>query len=223
MKTPIIIINVKTYEESTGEKAERIAQIADKVAKKTDTEIVVAVQPTDIKPIVEKVQIPVMAQHIDPINYGSHTGFILPEAVKAAGVKGTILNHAEHQIDEEVIEASIKRAHELGMEVCLCANTPQRGAELAKYNPEFIAVEPPELIGGDISVSSAQPEIVTDAVKLIKAKNSQVSVLVGAGVKTGEDVKKSLELGAEGVLLASGVVKASNKEEVITDLANGLK
>ena len=223
MKTPIIIINVKTYEESTGKKALEIAQAAEKVAQKEKAEIAIAVQATDITMISQKVKLPIMAQHIDNKTYGSNTGFLIPEAAKQAGAVGTILNHAEHQIDEKTIEETIKKAQKLGMFVCLCANTPQRGAELAKYNPEFIAVEPPELIGGDISVSNAQPGIVVDAVKLIKKANPKIKVLVGAGVKTGADVKKSLELGAEGVLLASGVVKAADKEKTITDLAKGLK
>jgi triosephosphate isomerase len=47
-----------------------------------------------------------------------------------------------------------------------------------------------------------------------------VRVLAGAGISTGDCVKKAIELGADGVLLASGVVKAKNPEEVLFDLVS---
>ena len=92
----------------------------------------------------------------------------------------------------------------------------------AQLVPDFVAVEPPELIGGDISVSKAQPELVKDSVEAVKAVSPDVKVLCGAGVKNGEDVKSALELGAKGVLLASGVVKAKDAEAVMRDLIKGL-
>jgi len=93
---------------------------------------------------------------------------------------------------------------------------------LAELNPTFIAVEPPELIGGDISVTTADPAIVSDTVAAVKAVNPSVRVLCGAGVKNGKDVAKALELGAEGVLLASGVTKAKDVHAVLADLVASL-
>lgn len=88
----------------------------------------------------------------------------------------------------------------------------------AVFSPYYIAVEPPELIGGDISVTSANPSIVTNTVETVKGVNKEIKVLCGAGVKNGGDVKAAVDLGAEGVLLASGVVKAADPEAVIRDL-----
>ena len=93
---------------------------------------------------------------------------------------------------------------------------------LAALNPTMIAVEPPELIGGDISVTSADPEIISATVAAVKEVNPNVRVLCGAGVKNGADVAAAIELGAEGVLLASGVTKASDPGYVLLDLVSGL-
>jgi triosephosphate isomerase len=81
-----------------------------------------------------------------------------------------------------------------------------------------VAVEPPELIGGDISVTKANPRIVEDTVDAVKEANRSVSVLCGAGIKTGADVKAALDLGADGVLLASGVVRAKDPRAALLDL-----
>ena len=104
--------------------------------------------------------------------------------------------------------------------ICACAADVEEAIELAKLNPTFIAVEPPELIGGDISVTTADPSIVSDTVNAVKSVNPRVRVLCGAGVKNGLDVRKAIELGAEGVLLASGVTKAEDVDSVLDDLSS---
>jgi len=76
---------------------------------------------------------------------------------------------------------------------------------------EYIAYEPPELIGGDISVSEAKPEIIERITSKVD------NLLVGAGIKKKEDVKRSLELGAKGILVASGVVKAKNPYKILEE------
>lgn len=215
----MIITNFKTYESATGDAALALAKIHEQVAKETGADIQVVPQAVDLALLCRELSIPVLAQHIDPVKFGSHTGHTLPEAVKMAGAVGTLLNHSENRLEREVIKASVQRAKELGLKVIICAKDPEEGASFLEFEPDLIAVEPPELIGGDISVSTAQPEIVENAAKLIGTDK----LLVGAGVKNGADVKKSLELGARGVLLASGVTKASDPKAVLLDLASGLK
>ncbi len=222
LKTPVIVLNVKTYAEATGKNAMKLAEIMDKVSKETGASMAIAVQATDIATCVEKVHIPVFAEHIDPIKPGSHTGWTLPEAVKAAGAIGTLINHSEHRLKLADIDICITRARELSLDHIVCSNNVSTSKAIATLSPNFIAVEPPELIGGNISVTTADPGIVSDSVELVKAVDKGVKVLCGAGVKNGKDVSKAIELGAEGVLLASGVVKAKDKEGVLRDLASGL-
>ena len=220
MKLPLIIVNFKIYELATGEDALRLAKIHEKVAKEMDVSIGIAVNALDLAKVAEGVDIPVFAQHIDPIAYGSGTGHIVPERVKEIGAYGTILNHAERKLDDDVLSKSIERAKGLGLFTVVCAETPERGKEIAEnYNPDLVAVEPPELIGGDLSVSKSEPLIVERAVKLIGSEKT----LVGAGVKDAEDVKIALDLGAQGVLLASGVTKSDDPYATLMDLASALK
>lgn len=222
LKTPVIVLNVKTYTEATGDKAVEIARLMEKVSKETGASMAIAVQATDIYLCSKEIDIPIFAQHIDPIKPGSSTGWTLPEAVKAAGAVGTLINHSEHRLKLADIDACITRAKELGLDHIVCTNNIATSKAAAVFSPNFVAVEPPELIGGDISVTTADPGVVSGSVEVVKKIDKKVRVLCGAGVKNGKDVAKSIELGADGVLLASGVVKAKDKESVLRDLASGL-
>jgi triosephosphate isomerase len=222
LKTPVIVLNVKTYAEATGKSSLDIAVLMDKISKETGASMAIAVQQTDITLCSEKVSIPVFAEHIDPIKPGSHTGWTLPEAVKSAGAVGTLVNHSEHRLILADIDVCITRAKELNLDHIICSNNVATSRAIAAFSPNFLAVEPPELIGGDISVTTADPGIVSKSVEVVKKIDEKVKILCGAGVKNGKDVSKAIELGTDGVLLASGIVKAKDKESVIRDLASGL-
>jgi triosephosphate isomerase len=183
----------------------------------------VAPQYIDIPLIVNNTSIPVFAQHVDAEIPGSYTGYVTPESIKEAGACGSIINHSEHRLRTDVIEDTIKRCKSIGLLTCVCANTATIGKALAALNPEIIAVEPPELIGGNISVSKAKPEVIIDSVRMIKSVNSRLHSLCGAGIKTGEDVAMALKLGSEGILVASGVVKAKYPESVLREFAKYAK
>ena len=222
IKTPVIVVNVKTYAEATGKKALEMAEIMDKVSRETGVSMAIAVQAADIRMISEKVSIPVFSQHIDPIKPGSHTGWTLAEAIKEAGAVGTLINHSEHRLKLADIDECISIAKSLNLVQIVCSNNISTSKAIAALNPDFVAVEPPELIGGDISVTTANPEIVSGTVEEVRKINKNIKILCGAGVKNGKDVEKAIELGTDGVLLASGVVKAKDKEKVLRDLASGI-
>jgi triosephosphate isomerase len=221
LKTPAIVLNVKTYMESTGENALMLARLMEKISRETNVSMAIAVQACDISRCADTVSIPIYAQHIDPIKPGSNTGWTLVEAVKSAGAVGTLINHSEHRLILADIDTCLMRAADLGLDTLVCTNNVATSKAVATFSPSMIAVEPPELIGGDISVTTADPGIVSNTVQAVRNLNKTVKILCGAGVKNGKDVAKALELGADGVLLASGVVKAKNKEDVLRDLANG--
>jgi triosephosphate isomerase len=222
LKTPTIVLNVKTYAEATGRKLLDIALLMDKISKELGTSMAIAVQTTDIIVCSDTISIPVFAEHIDPITPGSHTGWTLPEAIKEAGAIGTLINHSEHRLKIAEIDFCISRAKELNLDHIVCSNNVGTSKAIATFKPNFVAVEPPELIGGNVSVTTANPDIVRNSVNAVKNVEKKVKVLCGAGVKNGKDVTNAIELGADGVLLASGIVKAKNKESVIRDLASGL-
>jgi triosephosphate isomerase len=222
LKTPVIVLNMKTYSESTGKNALEIAKLMDQISIETGISMAVSVQSIDIKECSENISIPVFAEHIDPIRPGSHTGWILPEAVKIAGASGSLINHSEHRLNLADIDFLISRANELDLDQIVCSNNIATSKALASLSPNFVAVEPPELIGGDISVTSADPDIVKESVNAVRVIDEKVKVLCGAGVKNGEDVAKAIELGSVGVLLASGIIKSKNKEKVIRNLISEL-
>jgi len=217
----MLLINFKTYAQGTGKKALALARIADSAARKKGANIVLSVQPTDLREVARSVSLHVYAQHMDPVTPGSHTGWILPEAVKDAGARGTLINHSEHNIDRKSISENVRKCRELGLVSVCCAATPKIAKELAAFGPDFIAIEPPELIGGDVSVSKARPEIISDTVRAVRGVNPKVRVLCGAGVNSAGDVSKALQLGAEGVLVASAIVKSDNPEKAMLDLISG--
>lgn len=219
IRTPIILVNFKTYPQGTGKKALQLAKTAEKVTLETDVCIAVAPQFTDISPIASSTSIPVFAQHIDSIQHGSHTGHILAESTKEAGAIGTLINHSERQLKLADIDSIIKRTQELNLISVVCANNPSVSAATAALKPNMTAVEPPELIGTGIPVSKAKPEVVTNTVELIKQINPNVVVLCGAGITAGKDVAAALKLGTEGVLVASGVVKAQDPYKILIEFA----
>jgi triosephosphate isomerase len=222
IRTPIVLVNFKTYLEGTGKKALELAKNAEKVSTETDICVGIAVQYTDIATIAQTVSIPVFAQHIDPVNYGSFTGHVLPESVKEARAVGTLINHSEKRLKLADIEAIIARARELGLVSVVCSNNAAVSAAAAALQPDMIAVEPPELIGTGIPVSKAKPEVVSGTVELVKHVNPKVVVLCGAGITAGEDIAAALRLGTEGVLVASGVVKAKDQYRVLREFAEAI-
>lgn len=220
---PMVIVNFKTYTESTGQKALELAKQAQKVNDETGVLVGVAPQFTDIKTIADTVHIPVFAQHLDSIKPGGYTGHVLVDSVKQAGAAGTLINHSERRLKLSEIDETIRITKEHDLISIVCANNPTTSAAVATLKPDIIAIEPPELIGTGIPVSRAKPEIVTDTVKLVRQVNPTVTILCGAGISHGEDIAAALKLGTEGVLVASGIVKAKNPYMIMREFADSIK
>lgn len=221
--TPMIIVNFKTYSEATGKRAIELAKKAEKVSKETEVWVGVAPQFVDIPAIAEAVDIPVFAQHIDPIKPGSYTGHVLAESVKEAGAIGTLINHSERQLKLSDVNEIISITRKNALLSLVCANNPNISAAVAALKPDIIAIEPPELIGTGIPVSKAKPEVVAGTIKLVREINPKVTILCGAGITRGEDVAAALKLGTQGVLVASGIVKAKDPYTVLREFAKATK
>jgi len=210
---PVYIINFKTYKEATGKKALVLAKICDRVAGQKGARIIVCLQPADIC-ISRKIKIPVFAQHIDPVEKGQTTGYVLADDVRAEGASGTLLNHSEHKIPFGRLKKAVAMCRKNRLKTVVCASTPAEAKKISLLRPDYIAIEPPELIGGKISVSEAKPEIVTRTTRAIR----KIPVLCGAGIHQRGDVAKALKLGAKGILVSSAVVKAKNPERFLKGL-----
>jgi triosephosphate isomerase len=219
---PLLLVNFKTYLESTGKRAVDLSKKIEEVGRNTGVKVGVAPQFCDIEQVATSVEIPVFAQHIDPVSPGAYTGYVLPESVRAAGAAGTLINHSERNVRLSEIESAVRRAREVGLQTVICAGTSKLAAAVALTEPDMVAVEPPELIGSGRAVSKERPEIISDSVRRIRMVNPNARILCGAGISTGEDVYAALKLGAQGILVASGVVKAPNPENVMMDFCQAV-
>jgi triosephosphate isomerase len=219
LKRPLIV-NFKNYEEVSGDKAVRLAKAAEAAAKKSKAEIVVAPPQAALALVAKSVKIPVICQHVDGEKMGSSTGYFLPEMAKSYGAAGSLINHSEHRIEMKQIAGLVERLRALRMTSIVCAREPWEVMEISAFQPDFIAIEPPELIGSGRAVSAENPAIIT---KSIEAAGSRSKVICGAGITGKSDVAKAMELGSKGILVASGIVKARSWADKIAELAGGMK
>jgi triosephosphate isomerase len=223
IKTPVIVLNEKAYVESVGKKGLELAKISEEVAATRGVSIAICPQQVELAKIAAAVNIPCFAQHVDAVDPGSQTGFVTLESVKEAGAVGSLVNHSEHRLKIADIDFIVSKAASLDLLTLVCTNNIAVSKSIAELKPYAIAVEPPELIGTGRAVSKVDPAIVEDTVKEVKRVDEECVVLCGAGVTNGEDVRAAVELGADGVLLASGVVKAKDPRAALIDLASGLE
>jgi triosephosphate isomerase len=220
---PFLLVNFKTYLEATGKKAVELSRRIEKVGEETGVTVGVAPQFCDIEQVAAHVKIPVFAQHIDAITPGAFTGHVLAESVSAAGASGTLINHSERNLKLHEIDRTVEHAREIGLTTVACAGTARLGAAVALSQPDMVAIEPPELIGSGRAVSKERPEVIAESVSRIRAVNADVKILCGAGITTGEDVYEALKLGTQGVLVASGIVKASDPQQVLRDFCQAVR
>lgn len=219
----MIFVNYKAYEEGTGARAISLTKIIEEVARETQVKIIPTVQATDIKEIVESTTLEIWSQKIDSAEPGAHTGAIVAESVFEDGATGTFLNHSEARFEnfDELAKAS-DRAKSVGLKTLIFAKNLEELRDICSLTPTYIAYEPPELIGSiSTSVAKAQPEVISKAVDI--ARTAGLPLIVGAGVHEMFDVKKSLELGATGIAVATDIVKAQDPKRELMDLVEGFK
>lgn len=219
----ILVTNFKTYEQATGENALKLAMIHEKIALRTNVDIIVAVQAVDLYSIAKRVKIPVFCQHVDCVGPGKATGSIIANSVKQAGASGTILNHSEHKIDMETLGKTIKICNQTGLKVIACVHDLNEVEAIAKLGPDYIAFEDPQLIGTMHSISRTKPESVRRFVNIMKRANPGIIPLCGAGIANSDDIRAAIQLGVNGVLLASAVVKADDPENALKNLSKGFE
>jgi triosephosphate isomerase len=121
------------------------------------------------------------------------------------------------------VELAVTKAKKLNLYTVVCTNNQAVSVASATMKPNAVAVEPPELIGTGISVSQAQPEVISGTVELIRNVNKDVVILCGAGISNGDDVSAAMNLGSQGVLLASAVAKSDKPADVLKSLVGPLR
>ena len=219
LKPPLFEIGLKGY--IYGNQALELAKEADRISEKYDIGIIFDPQYVDIPLIARETRnIFVFSQHMDSVEVGRGLGSVLPEALKNAGAVGTLLNHAERRITLTEISKAIKRADEVGLATLVCADSPEEAAAVAQLKPNMILAEPPDLIG---SSSAVGKEFIEKTMALVKSIDPEIIVFNSAGIKTAEDVRNIIMLGAEGTGSTSGILKAKDPYSVMEEMVKALK
>ena len=219
----LIIINCKNYLEVAGEKILQLSEIAKDISNSNNVQIMIAPPQNSLFYLSQFVKLPLICQHIDYEKIGATTGFIIPELAKSYGASGSLINHSEHRIEYEVIQNLVERLRQLNMTSIVCASSSQEVGKFARLHPDMIAIEPPELIGTGKAVSKVNPSIITESVKEAGKYSENIKVICGAGIVDKTDIKSAINLGSQGILLASGLIKSDAWKDKLIELCAGFE
>ena len=219
----MIFVNYKTYEEGSGQKAVALTKVLEEAAHTSQVKIIPVVQVIDAEVIIASTTLEVWIQHVDPVGFGAHTGWTLPEEAAKVGVSGVFLNHSEHKFgDFEDLRVANEKAMAANLKTLIFAGNLEELKQICSLAPIYVAYEPPELVGSTtVSVADAQPQIISEAAEI--ARSAGLPLVVGAGIHKLADVKKSIEMGAVGVAVATDIVKAVDPKKELMDLTEGFK
>jgi triosephosphate isomerase (TIM) len=222
LKGPIII-NCKNYLEIAGEKIFHLSEIAQDISERYKIEIIIAPPQNSLFYLSQFIKLPLICQHVDDEKIGPTTGFIIPELAKSYGASGSLINHSEHRMKQANIKNAIERLRQLEMFSIVCASTSKEVGELSRFNPDMIAIEPPELIGTGKAVSKVNPSIITESVKEARTYSKNIKVICGAGIVDKTDIQSAINLGSQGILLASGLIKSESWKDKLIELSEGFE
>lgn len=206
IKQPFFEYGPKCY--MYGDVLLEIAKGLDALSEKYDVDVILDIPDTEISNIAKNTKrIHVFSQHMDSIPVGKGMGRSLPEALKAAGAVGVMLNHAEHKLTMDEIAEAIKRADEVGLATMVCADSVEEVKEIAKLAPNILVAEPTELIG---TGKPADKEYVDEVIKCIKEINPEILPFPSAGISKGEDCYNIIKAGSSASGCSSAIAKAEN-------------
>ena len=226
----MFVINCKNYMEVSGRDGIiGLIGSARRVARKYKAEIAVAPPQHLIGLGAEHAarrgggEVSIFAQHVDCAKPGGTTGFMVLELLRESGVAGSLVNHSEHRIPGRQIKETVARLDRLGMTSIVCVRSVAEAKKYASLEPDYIAIEPPELIGSGRAVSRERPDLIKKAATaVLDAGDGRVRLLCGAGIVSNEDVAKAVQLGSGGILVASGIVKASDWSRTMAEFAKSM-
>jgi len=217
----MIFVNFKSYEQGSGANALHLISVLEKASQESQIKIVPVLQAADIREATMSTKLEIWGQHVDPVGYGAHTGSTIAESLKEDGAMGSFLNHSEHKFASfEDLATAHERCVEVDLKTLIFAADMEELKQVASLNPNYISYEPPELVGStETSVSEAEPRVIEEASEL--ARKAGIPLIVGAGIKSSEDIHTGLALGAIGFAIASSIVKADDPKSVIDELLGG--
>lgn len=218
IKKPFFMVNLKSY--LFGQDALKMAKILDKLAYKYNIDALFTAQLIDL-PLIKKEtnNLIITAQTMNSTQPGRGMGHVLPEGLKNAGVDAVVLNHAENPLTLSSLDATIKRAKEVGLYSIVCSDTVEQCKAIAELHPNMMICEPTSLIG---TGNTSDDSYIKNTVKAVKSVDKNIMVLEAAGVSSGQDIKKVLHLGADGSGGTSGIINSSNWEDKLNEMVKAM-
>jgi triosephosphate isomerase len=219
---PVLVVNFKNYRQSLSEEGLQLSRSIQAAAIESKASVVLAPPPVMLSTFLAETSLPVFSQHVDPLAAENSTGFVTPSSLAVLGCAGSLVNHSEHRVPLEQVGDSVSKLRSSSLLSLVCARDPDEASTLAAFRPDFIAFEPPGLIGSGRAVSKVSPDLVAESVKAIVKASPRTVPLCGAGIVDGSDVRAALALGARGALVSSGIVKSANPYEKSLELFQSL-
>jgi triosephosphate isomerase len=221
IEPPFFEVGPKAY--LYGQELLKLARYAGKLSQKYGVAIIFTPQYVDISLLARQARrVLVFAQHMDSLPVGRGVGSVLPEAVKAAGAAGVLLNHAEKSLPMEEIARTIRRADEVGLASMVCAATLEEIAAVARMQPNIILAESPDLIEGKPRDEQAR-RAIGEINALVRAINPQIRVLHAAGIHSGQDVYDVIANGAQATGSTSGIIKAPDPYAMLEEMIRAVR
>ncbi|MGZ6316328.1 MAG: triose-phosphate isomerase [Anaerolineales bacterium] len=218
---PFFEIGPKAY--LYGEQALALARHADAMSAKYGVQIIFTPQSVDIRLLASEMKrVLVFAQHMDALEVGRGIGSVLPEAVKAAGAAGVLLNHAEKKLTMDELRRTMERAGEVGLATMVCADNREQAIAIAKLQPDIIIAESPELIGVGRRGQNDQ-QVISKTNQAVWNINPMIRVLHGAGISCGQDVYDIIAAGAQGAGSTSGILKAPDPFAMLEEMISAVR
>lgn len=219
LRSPFLIVNPKAY--LAGGDVLRLAELTDELAGQFDVDVIFTAQHVDLRMVADRTSnLTVTAQHMDPIVPGRGMGHILPEALVEAGVKAVVLNHAEHPLTLAELDATMRRADEVGLMTVVCADSDAQCRAVADLGPTVMICEPTANIGTGTMDAGDYIERTT---RIVKQVDPSILVIQAAGVSTGADITRVLQQGADGSGGTSGIIKAPDWRAILIDMFTAIK
>ncbi|MBR6916142.1 MAG: triose-phosphate isomerase [Clostridia bacterium] len=215
IRTPYFEIGTKNY--IYGDTVLEYAKAADRAAEKYDIDVLFITPAVEIRRVVENTKhLIVLAPYMDTLRPGRGMADILPEALKAAGAQGVVINHCEKPMSLPQMKKTIDRARELDFLVFACADTLEEAKAIAQLHPDIINPEPSAIIGGGNGVSPM--DYVKDSIRVIKEIYPDILVEQAAGITNGGQVYDFIMAGSEAAGAASGIMNADDPLSMIDEM-----
>ncbi|MEK6933467.1 MAG: triose-phosphate isomerase [Nanoarchaeota archaeon] len=208
----MIVVNFKNYVYK--QKALELVRTIDIYCNKA----IVAVPIVDLMETAKNTTLPIFAQHVDFQELGRGTGYNIPEFLKEAGAQGSLLNHSEHKLSIAAVKKTINRCRDIGFKLIICVSNLNDVEKIKKLSPYAIAFEDPNLIESGKSITTHKTHDVEKFSKILQG--TDIIPLCGAGISSGDDVKKAYDLGCKGILVSSVIANNPHPEEFLKEVAS---